>query len=124
MTISSSGSTTVGEAYSLMCSATLVTPIPLPSNISSPTFEWLLNDSNGNASLPSGVTRMGTVMSNNTYTSTLQFSPLSLSHAGMYTCQIGAGRLANSTMVTVNGMIMNIIKSLLSYWIVHLSGYC
>ena len=104
VTISSSGSTTVGEAYSLMCSATLVTPIPLPSNIPSSTFKWF---SNGNASLPSGVTSMGTAMSNNIYTSTLQFSPLSLSHAGMYTCRIGAGRLANSTVVTVNGMINN-----------------
>ena len=108
VTISPSGSSTAGETYSLMCSATLFDPIPLPSNVPSPTFQWFFGP-NGNASLPSDVTPMATVMSNtptsNTYTSTLQFSPLSQSHAEMYTCQIGAGILANNTMVTVNGLL-------------------
>jgi hypothetical protein len=39
------------------------------------------------------------------YSSTLQFSPLSQSHAGMYTCRLGPGRLVNSVAITVNGEI-------------------
>ena len=102
---SSTGSSTAGKIYSLMCSATLhPDSIPLPDNVPSPTFEWFFGP-NGNASLPSGVTPMATTFNNvDTYTSTLQFSPLSQStHAGMYTCRLGVGRLQKSTMVTVNG---------------------
>ena len=105
VTISSSGSSITGESYSLECSATLVDPVPLPSNIPTPYFEWFFGP-NGNASLPSGVTPNVTILgSGNTYTSTLQFPPLSQSHAGMYTCQLGVGTLANSTVVTVNGKL-------------------
>ena len=86
VTISPSGSTgTAGETYSLTCSATLHPRfIPFPSDVPSPTFEWFFGPNN--SSLPSGVTPMATVLSNVTYTSTLQFSQLSQSHAGMYTC--------------------------------------
>ena len=43
-----------------------------------------------------------------TYTSTLQFPKLSQRlHTGMYACRIGAGILANSIMVSANGMIIN-----------------
>ena len=71
----------------------------------SPTFEWFYGP-NSNASLPSGVNPSATVlMSGNIYSSTLQFSPtLNESHAGMYTCRLGAGRLVNSTIVSVDGM--------------------
>ena len=104
VTISSSGSSTVGETYSLTCSATLFAPIPLPPNVPSPTFQWSFCPLNVDLSLPSGVFPMGTTSSNNstsiTYTSTLQFSPLSQSHTGNYTCQLGAGRLMNSAIVT------------------------
>ena len=83
-----------------MCSAKLIDPIPLPTNVSSPTFEWFFGP-NGNASLPSGVIPMETVLkSGYVYSSTLQFTPaLSHSHIGMYTCRLGAGRLVNSTVV-------------------------
>ena len=95
----STGSTTntAGERdYSLTCSSTLYDPSCLPFD--------------GSTSLPSGVTAMPTVMSSmnessETYTSTLQFSPLSQSYTGNYTCQLGPGRLVNSAFVTVNGMI-------------------
>ena len=106
---SSTGSTatTAGQReYSLTCSATLFGPNRLPSGVPSPNFQWSFGDS---TSLPSGVTAMPTVMSssnsNSDYNSTLQFSPLSQSYAGMYTCRVGAGRLVNSATVTVNGMI-------------------
>ena len=100
MTISPTGSTgTAGETYSLTCSAT-ITPNPLPSDVPSPNFEWFFGPTN--SSLPSGVTLMA-ANSGNTYTSTLQFSPLSQSHAGMYTCRLGGNqRLAASATITVN----------------------
>ena len=102
MTISSSGSGIAGESYSLVCSATLVDPVPLPSNII-PNFEWFFGP-NGNAPLPSGAAPMSTILRNgHTYTSSLQFSPLTECHTGMYTCRLGVGILANSTMITVNG---------------------
>jgi hypothetical protein len=108
----STGSTapTAGETgYSLTCSSTLIDPTSLPSGVPSPNFQWSFG---GSSSLPSGVTAMATVMSSSnstskTYTSTLQFSPLSQSHAGMYTCRLGAGRLVNSAMITVNGKMQH-----------------
>ena len=102
-----STATTAGQRdYSLNCSATLFQPASLPSNVPSPNFLWSFDDS---TSLPSGVTAMPTVMSSSnsnseTYTSTLQFSRLSQSHAGMYTCQLGPGRLVNSVWIQVNGI--------------------
>ena len=109
--ISSSGSTTAGETYSLSCSATLVPnrnpPLPDP-NIPLPTFEWFYGP-NSDAPLPSGLTPSATVFSSNTFTSTLQFSPLSQSHAGNYTCRLGAGGLVNSNMFTVTGILYNSI---------------
>ena len=105
-----SGSTTAGETYSLTCSATLNPrpdnnpPLPDPT-IPPPTFEWFYGP-NGNDPLPSGLTPTETVLSNRTYTSSLQFSPLSQSHTGNYTCRLGAASLVNSAMVTVNGMLI------------------
>ena len=103
----SSGSNTAGAVYSLMCSSTLNgDSAPLPVNVPAPRFVWSFGPS-GSDPLPSGVTDMGTTSSDNiTFTSTLQFSPLSQSHAGMYTCRLGPGRLENSAMVTVNGKMI------------------
>ena len=101
--ISPSGSATAGDTYSLTCSAILHSSNPSPdSNIPSPNFEWFFGP-NANALLPSGLTPTPTVLNSGTYTSTLQFSPLSQSHVGNYTCRLGAGSLVNSAMVTVNG---------------------
>ena len=104
VTISSSGSAIAGESYSLTCSATLVDPIPLPSNIPTPNFEWFFGP-NGDASLPSGAVSVSTgcLQDSHTFTSSLQFSPLAQCHTGMYTCRLGVGILANSAMITVNG---------------------
>ena len=105
VSISPSGSTTAGETYSLTCSATLHSrnpPLPDPNIIPAPTFEWFFGP-NGNAPLPSGLTPTETVLSSDTYTSTLQFSSLSQSHEGNYTCRLGAGNLVNSIMFTVDG---------------------
>ena len=96
--------------YSLNCSTTLFNAnrLSVLSDVPPPNFQWSFD---GSTSLPSGVTAMPTVMSSinstsETYTSTLQFSsPLSQVYAGMYTCQLAPGRLENSVMITVNGMI-------------------
>ena len=70
-----------------------------------PTFEWFYGP-NGNAPLPSGATPMTTVLNSDTYTGTLLFSSLSQSHAGNYMCRLGARRLVNSNMFTVNGILI------------------
>ena len=91
-----------GENLSLECSVE-ITPNPLPQNVPVPIIDWFFGPNN--TSLPSGVTcltPLSTVMgSGNTYSSTLQFSPLQQSHAGMYTCRLGSNaRLAVSAMIT------------------------
>ena len=103
LSISSSGSNTAGTVYSLMCSSTLRSDsTPLPVNVPAPRFMWFFGPS-GSDPLPFD---MGTTSSDNiTFTSTLQFSPLSLSHAGIYTCRLGPGRLVNNATVTMDGMI-------------------
>ena len=87
-----------GTSFSLVCSATVETQDDSPT----PNFDWFFGPNN--ASLPSGVTPIATVMgSGNTYSSTLQFSPLQQSHAGVYTCRLGSNaRLAVSAMITMN----------------------
>lgn len=93
----------VGMNISLNCSI-YITPYPLPKNVSYPTFQWFFGPEN--ASIPSNV-----ILSNNsqngTYTSTLQFAPLQVSHAGIYTCRLrGNHRL---TAVTT----LNLMRKLL-----------
>ena len=100
-----SDSNIAGENSSLECSAT-ISPMPDPI-VASPTFEWFFGPNDH--SLPYGVTPTETTVSSNgymyTYTSTLQFSPLSQSHTGMYRCQLGGNeRLADTFSVIVNGM--------------------
>ena len=110
MTISSSPSDSnysisVGDTFSLTCSATIYID-DLPSDVRAPTFRWYI-DTNDNASLPSGVTPMATILRrNNTYImiSNLHFSPLRQSHTGEYTCHPGAKKLATSANITVNCM--------------------
>ena len=101
--ISTADSTTgcAGKIFTLECSAD-VTPIPLPQNVPLPHFEWFFGPTN--TSVPSGVTVSDVTNSGNTYTSTLQFSPLRESHTGTYTCQLGGNeRLTATTYLDVNG---------------------
>ena len=107
MTISPSGpnhARIAGEtSFTLECSAT-ITPNPLPDNVPSPKFEWFYGPNN--MSLPFNVTMSDVTNNSSTYTSTLEFSPLRESHAGMYTCRLGGNeRLAANTNITVNGNI-------------------
>ena len=106
VTISPSGPGIAGNSFTLTCSSILIDPIPLPPDVPSPTFEWFYGP-HGNVPLPPGVTPSATVWlsSGNIYLSTLLFPTLNESHAGMYTCRLGAGQLANSIIVSVDGML-------------------
>ena len=111
--ITSSGSNTAGETYSLMCSATLHSnnpPSPESYIMPPPTYEWFFGP-NGNDPLPSGLTPTATTLgTDNIYRSTLQFSPLSQSlHTGNYTCRLGAGSLVNSNTFTVTRKYITIV---------------
>ena len=95
-----SNTVTVGTNFSLVCSAIVETQSDSPT----PIFKWFYGTNNG--SVPFGALAMATVMGSvNTYISTLQFSPLQESHAGMYTCRLGGNaRLASNAIIIVNGM--------------------
>ena len=112
--ITPSGSSTAGETYSLICSATLTSnrnpPLPDPT-IPAPTFEWFYGP-NGDVPLPFGLAAPETVLSSGTYTSTLQFSPLNQSHAGNYTCRLGVGSLVNNNVLAVDGKCLAIVEYL------------
>ena len=106
VTISPSGPGIAGNTFSLTCSAKLIDPIPLPPDVSSPNFEWFFGP-DGSALLPPGATPMETVLTSGyVYSSTLQFSPvLNEFHAGTYTCRLGAGRLINSILLSIDGTV-------------------
>ena len=111
VTLHRSGSNTsqkiVGEInFTLSCSAYVMSP--LPDNVPTPSFEWFFGPDN--SSLPSGVTVSNVTNNSNTYTSTLQFSPLQESYSGLYTCRFGGNKrlTVNSNVnITMKGAIQN-----------------
>ena len=110
VSISPSGpiSATADTHFTLDCSAD-ITPNPLPPNVSTPYFEWFFGPDNSSL-IPSGVNVSSVIISGNTYTSTLLFYPLQLSHTGIYTCRLGGNnKLVNSTNIHVNGKRDNFI---------------
>ena len=87
------------QDVTIKCSAD-ITPNPLPVNVPPPYFKWFFGPTN--TSLPSGVTVSNVTNNDNTYTSTLHFTPLKDCHEGMYTCQLGGNEiLAANTNVTI-----------------------
>lgn len=80
-----------------------IAPSSLSQSVFTPVFEWFYGPSY--TSLPSGVKVLNVSSTGNIYNSTLQFSHLQLSHAGMYTCQLcGKERMATVTLnVECNG---------------------
>ena len=93
LSITASGTNTAGQTYRLECSAT-VTGSP-----DQPTFTWLDPINNPVPSVM--VTTTGS-------TSTLTFSPLTVSNAGTYTCRVTAGGVTETqtTTVVLNGIIL------------------
>ena len=73
---------TAGDDITLTCSVN-ITNVTQPDDV---YFEWLLDSTQ--YSLPPDVMMLNESMHDSTYSSTLQFYPLSLSHEGMYTCQL------------------------------------
>ena len=117
MTISVSGSSTAGESSSLVCKA----GIAIQSNTPRPHFQWFFGPNNNSLPFRPPMTTNNGEM----YRSTLQFSPLSQSHAGMYTCRLGGNaRLAARTTLMVNGTqcicvsIIDFVCLCLDYFIV------
>ena len=82
----------------VMCSTVIsFSPLPPPQDV---IFEWFFDQTN--SSLPSGVTISNVTNNGSNYTSTLQFSPLLPSHAGLYTCRLGGNpKLKRNTTVSV-----------------------
>ena len=72
VSITTSGTNTAGETYSLVCSATVT------GSTDQPTITWL--DQMNNTVPSEMVTTTGSM-------STLTFNPLAASHAGTYTCR-------------------------------------
>ena len=87
-----SGFSTAGETgYSLTCATILVSPVPLPDGMPTPTCQWFFGP-NGNASLPSGVIPPITTSNSDfvpdsiIYSSILEFPQMSQRlHSGRYT---------------------------------------
>ena len=95
----------VGSSFTLNCSVVFTANV-LPQNMSYPTIEWSYSGTTGSAntsSLPSGVTIADVIRIGDTYISSLQFSALLESHAGIYTCQVGGNKmLLNSTTISTS----------------------
>ena len=81
-----SGTNTAGETYSLECSATVT------GSNDQPTITWL--DDDGSEITSSDATRMVSATIRNPsgrYSSTLTFTPLAVSNAGMFLCRVTLG---------------------------------
>ena len=88
VSITSSGTGTVAESYSLECTVTVT------GSTDQPTITWLDNGTeiiSTTARMVSGVTG-----SAGSYSSTLTFSPLRASDAGMLMCGASLGNITNS----------------------------
>ena len=86
--VTPSGDNTVGESYSLECTVTVT------GSTDQPTITWLDNGTeiiSTTARMVSGVTG-----SAGSYSSTLTFSPLRASDAGMFMCRASLGNVTNS----------------------------
>ena len=98
VSITTSGTNTAGETYSLECSATVV------GSTSQPTLTWLhgdvvlSNDTNRTVSASTMRPYAGGI-----YNSTLTFEPLATSHAGTYKCRtIVAGNVTQTDTKVVS----------------------
>ena len=93
-----SGTNTAGEIYSLVCHATVT------GSTDQPTITWM--DPNSNP-VPYGIiTTAGSI-------STLTFSPLAISDAGTYTCNVNVEGVIQAqtynVTVVVNGKCISVI---------------
>ena len=96
ISITSFGDNTAGESYSLECSFTVT------GSIDTPTITWL-DDGLVINSTDHAATRMVSMTTGSTgsYSSTLTFSPLRASDAGMFVCRAILGDAMNSQSFSV-----------------------
>ena len=107
LTVSGHNNVAAGDSMTLKCSAAIIVKSDSPY----PKFEWFFGPDN--STLSSGVTVSNVMNNSNTYTSTLQISPLPVSDVGIYTCRLGGNqRLAAS--ITINAYGSG--KSCYIYW--------
>ena len=102
LSITASGTNTAGQTYRLVCSATVT------GSTDQPTFTWL--DPMNNQVPSVMVATTGSM-------STLTFSPLTVSHAGTYTCKVtteGVTEIQTTTFI-VKGMFVVCTCTLLPY---------
>ena len=94
--ITTSGSPTVGEVYTLECSVT--------GSTGQPTIIWL----DDGYEITSSATRMVSATTvNSGYSSTLTFTPLSASDAGMFMCKatLGSVTMMDTTTISVHSKL-------------------
>ena len=84
--ITSSGTGTAGESYSLECTVTVT------GSDDQSTITWLMGPMNN--MITSGVVTTGSM-------STLTFNPLAASDAGTYTCRVILGSVMDSESTTI-----------------------
>ena len=84
--ITSSGTATAGESYSLECTVTVT------GSTNQPTITWLMGPMDN--MITSGVVTTGSM-------STLTFNPLAASDAGAYTCRATLGSAVDSASTTI-----------------------
>ena len=86
VSITTSGTATAGENYSLECTVTVT------GSTDQPTITWLMGPMDN--MITSGVMTAGSM-------STLTFNPLAASHAGTYTCRATLGSAMDSASTTI-----------------------
>ena len=99
------------DNITLTCSSN-ITEDPPPEDVS---FEWFFGPTNLSLSSQHDVNISRVSKSNGTYNSTLQFSPLLLSHTGVYTCRLwNYSNHSASANITVLSKRINTVKLILS----------
>ena len=93
ITASTSGSPTVGEMYTLECSVT--------GSTDQPTITWLNDDDKITSSDTTRMVSATTMDSDGSYSSTLIFTPLAASDAGMFMCKATLGDAMQTASIGV-----------------------
>ena len=94
VSITSSGSNTAGESYSLECTITVT------GSTDQPTITWL-NDNGEEMPSSDPVRTVTTSGSTGSYSSTLMFNLLAASHARTYVCRAALGSAMDSASRTI-----------------------
>ena len=92
-----------GQRYNATCSVRITTT-PLPANTPTPTFKWFYGPNKSMINTTGHDVTVSVQNISNRYVSTIDLTPFSVSHAGIYTCQFGGNEGLNaSIIITANG---------------------